>query len=116
MMQNQKPEEIAFPSNLRNIKKPKSFNKKQEKSKKSTSKYSEPTAVLKQIEYIPPISNQPEEEYANPSQVQPEKITKQNKRKNTSTPEFEEIQMPLRKSARIPKLSAKALENLVDNS
>merc|ERR1711890_181856 len=81
MMQNQKPEEIAFPADLRDIRKPKSFNKRQEKSKKSTSKYSEPTTVLKQIEYIPPISDQPEEEYANPSQVQPEKITKQNKRK-----------------------------------
>ena len=91
MMQNQKPEDIAFPADLRDIRKPKSFNKRQEKSKKSTSKYNEPTTVLKQIEYIPPISDQPEEEYTNPSQVQPEKITKQNKRKNTSAPEFEEI-------------------------
>merc|ERR1712080_571602 len=34
MMQNQKPEEITFPADLRDIRKPKSFNKRQEKSKK----------------------------------------------------------------------------------
>ena len=72
--------------------------------------------VLKQIEYIPPILDQPEEEYTNPSQIQPEKITKQNKRKGSPTTEFEEIRIPLRKSKRIPKLSAKALENLVDGN
>ena len=91
MMQNKKPEKIIFPTDLRDIRKPKSYNKKRENNKKPASEYKEPTIVLKQIEYIPPNLDQPEEEYTTPSQVQPEKITKQNKRKGTPTTEFEEI-------------------------
>merc|ERR1712080_383898 len=55
MMQNKKPEDIIFPTDLRDIRKPKSYNKRKENNKKSASKYKEPTMVLKQIEYIPTI-------------------------------------------------------------
>merc|ERR1712080_755584 len=59
MMQNQKPEEIAFPADLRDIRKPKSFNKRQEKNKKSTSIYNEPTTFLKQRDYNQPNTDEP---------------------------------------------------------
>ena len=118
MMQNRDPENIIFPADLRDIRKPKSYNKRKETNKKSASGYKEPTRIQKQIENKTDNLEPTAEEYTAPSQIQPEEIDKQTNEQNRrdathpQVPAFEEIRMPQRRSTRIPKLSAKALENL----
>merc|ERR1711895_93918 len=98
------PDNIKFPADLRKIKKPRAYNKRKrdDKEKRTKTGYVEPIQVQE-------TNNS--ELYETPTQVQ-QTNTIHETEPDKSEPQFEEIQTTTRRSKRIPKLSAKALEML----
>ena len=125
IVENARNERINFPADLTNIQKPRSFNKKNDKKgeKKSDPSYREPIRIQPQEEprtdsSDPGVDNQ--QSYKEPVQVHPE-ILKNGSSKSAEAhvdksrgKNLEEIQGNLRKSTRITKLSAKALDMLTN--
>ena len=119
IMETEHSEDVEFPTDLRYISKPKSFNKRKDKKeeKKSNPEYKEPIRVQlpEESQTEPDVENQPV--YEEPIQIQPEILktheesisADSNKSKGDNS---EEIQGNLRRSARVPKMSAKALHML----
>ena len=119
IIENEHSEDVDFPADLRNISKPKSFNKRKDKKeeKKSTPEYKEPVRIQ------PPEESRTDPEvddqlvYEEPIQIRPEilenneesRSADSNKSKGDNS---EEIQGNLRRSTRVPKMSAKALHML----
>ena len=151
MVANVSNETINFPTDLRDIQKPKSFNKKKgnKKDKISAPEYRQPIPIQQAeelrndsidpvvenqqateelIQIIPPddsrtdsinqdVENQ--QVYHGPIQIQPEILETNEESKSAEThtnasknDRSETIEGNLRRSARIPRLSAKALELL----
>merc|ERR1712002_374299 len=98
------PDNIEFPADLREIKKPRSYNKRKrdDMEKRTKTGYVEPIQVQ---------GTNNSELYETPTQVQQTNTIHETEPENTE-PQFEEIQTTTRRSKRIPKLSAKALEML----
>ena len=127
MLQNHEQEDVEIPVDVRNIKKPRSFNKRKEDKKgKRKPGYSEPVNIQKSREellHVQSPDDQPEqhqedegEQYKAPEAVQPQSIVTEVAQPHSTPaddPQFEEIQTTARRSKRIPKLSAKAL-NLIE--
>ena len=118
MMQNTHTESIDFPADLRDIRKPKSYNKRKgDNTKKTKSGYKEPIQIQEMAEdngelYKAPIQVQTKTKAKKrQTPLQEQNSTLESETKNLE-PQFEEIQTNTRKSKRIPKLSAKALEML----
>ena len=119
IIENEHSEDVDFPADLRDISKPKSFNKRKDKKeeKKSTPEYKEPVRIQ------PPEESRADPEvddqlvYEEPIQIRPEilenneesRSANSNKSKGNNS---EEIQGNLRRSTRVPKMSAKALHML----
>ena len=151
MVANVSNETINFPTDLRDIQKPKSFNKKKgnKKDKISAPEYRQPIPIQQTeelrndsinqvvenqqateelIQIIPPddsrtdsinqdVENQ--QVYNGPIRIQPEILENNDESKSAEThtstsknDRSERIQGNLRRSARIPRLSAKALQLL----
>ena len=105
MVQNTTPEEVKFPSDLRNIKRPRSYNKrKRDNTEKGKSGYEEPVQIQE-------AEKDSGEQYEAPQQVQQENTVHEDDQTQFE-PQFEEIRTVTRRSKRIPKLSAKALDML----
>ena len=127
MLQSDEQEDVEIPTDLRNIKKPRSYNKrKEDKKEKSKPGYSEPVNIQESQEELAHVQvpdDQPEqpqedegEQYEAPEVVQPQNIVTENIQPHSEPapdPQFEEVQTTTRRSKRIPKLSAKAL-NLIE--
>ena len=119
IMETEHSEDVEFPTDLRDISKPKSFNKRKDRKdeKKSNPEYKEPIRVQlpEESQTEPDVENQPV--YEEPIQIQPEILktheesisADSNKSKGDNS---EEIQGNLRRSARVPKMSAKLLQYL----
>ena len=119
IMETEHSEDVEFPTDLRDISKPKSFNKRKDRKdeKKSNPEYKEPIRVQlpEESQTEPDVENQPV--YEEPIQIQPEILktheesisADSNKSKGDNS---EEIQGNLRRSARAPKMSAKLLQYL----
>merc|ERR1712236_127770 len=123
MSKNLSHENIDFPTDLRRIPKPKSFNKKNGKKgeKKSTPEYREPVRIqppeeLRTDSIDPEVENQ--QVYEEPIRVQPEILdnglseSAETHNDTSKGDNSEEIQGNLRRSTRVPKISAKALHML----
>ena len=124
MVENVSHEDIDFPADLRNIPKPKSFNKRKGKKeeKKSAPEYREPVQIqppeeLRTDSIDPEVENQ--QVYEEPIQIQPEILENNELSKSAEThsdtskgDSSEEIQGNLRRSTRVPKMSARALHML----
>ena len=128
-MRNDDPEDMEYPQDLRGIKKPKSFNKKKgEKDRRiSTPGYQAPIQISpNDVEIDPDMQDQAENQYLAPVRIDPEMEVNisqdQSEMEDTDDPDYrlflqpdarneEETQQERRRSSRIPKLSAKALEN-----
>ena len=117
MLQNNEPEDIEIPSTLKNIKRPWAYNKKKDENKeRGKPRYNEPVNIQEadeEPEHVQEPDRQPEqhqelEEYEAPQAVQQENIPGENVQPPPE-PQFELIQTAIRRSKRIPKLSAKAL-------
>ena len=127
MLQSDEQEDVEIPTDLRNIKKPCSYNKrKEDKKEKPNPGYSEPVNIKESQEELAHVQvpdDQPEqpqedegEQYEAPEVVQPQNIITENIQPHSEPapdPQFEEVQTTTRRSKRIPKLSAKAL-NLIE--
>ena len=98
------PENIEFPTDLREAKKPRAHNKRKrdDMEKRTKTGYVEPIQVQE-------TNNS--EQYETPTQVQRTNTIHETEPEE-SEPQFEEIQTTTRRSKRIPKLSARALEAL----
>merc|ERR1712215_271724 len=123
MVENVSHEDIDFPADLRNILKPKSFNKRKGKKgeKKSAPEYKEPVRIQPPEEsrtdsIDPEVENQ--QVYEEPIRVQPEildnGLSKSAETHNDTSrgDNSEEIEGNLRRSTRVPKISARALHML----
>ena len=115
MLQNITPENVDFPSDLRNIKRPRSYNKrKNDNTQRQKSGYEEPVQI-QESEHEQVQIQEPEEDsneqYEEPQQVQQQNTVHEDTRPQVES-QFEEIQTATRRSKRIPKLSAKALDML----
>ena len=124
MVENVSHEDIDFPADLRNIPKPKSFNKRKGKKveKKSAPEYREPVQIqppeeLRTDSINPGVENQ--QVYEEPIRIQPEILENNELSKSAEThsdtskgDSSEEIQGNLRRSTRVPKMSARALHML----
>ena len=98
------PEDIEFPADLREIKKPRSYNKRKRDNMEKRTKPG----------YVEPIQVQGTnngELYEAPTQVQQTNTIHETEPERLE-PQFEEIQTVARRSKRVPKLSAKALDML----
>ena len=136
MLQNNKQEDIELPSDLRNVKKPRSYNKrKEDNTGRAKSRYNEPVHFQEPEEGLAHVqepdrqSEQPQElevnedeQYEAPQVVQQQNIVNESVQPHPDPgpdpepdpdPQFEEVQTATRRSKRIPKLSAKAL-NLIE--
>merc|ERR1712240_252690 len=119
IMETEHSENVEFPTDLRDISKPKSFSKRKDRKdeKKSNPEYKERIRVQlpEESQTEPDVENQPV--YEEPTQIQPEILetheesisADSNKSKGDNS---EEIQGNLRRSARVPKMSAKLLQYL----
>merc|ERR1712112_367755 len=98
------PENIEFPADQREVKKPRAYNKRKrdDMEKRTKTRYVEPIQVQE-------ANNS--ELYETPTQVQRTNTINETEPEE-SEPQFEEIQTTTRRSKRIPKLSARALEAL----
>ena len=129
MLQNNPPEEIVIPADLRNIPKPKSFNKRKDKNdkKKAAPEYHAPQRIQREVS---PNAESDENRYLAPVRIQPEmEISERQEQEvddSTDDPDYRTFLNPQstsndginqpRRSSRVPLLSAKALENLVDKN
>ena len=136
MLQNNKQEDIELPADLRNVKKPRSYNKrKEDNTGRAKSRYNEPVHFQEPEEGLAHVqepdrqSEQPQElevnedeQYEAPQVVQQQNIVNESVQPHPDPgpdpepdpdPQFEEVQTATRRSKRIPKLSAKAL-NLIE--
>ena len=136
MLQNNEQEDIELPSDLRNVKRPRSYNKRKEDNKgRAKSRYNEPVNIQEPEEGLAHVqepehqSEQPQEleidgdeQYEAPQVVQQQNIVNESVQPHPDPgpdpepdpdPQFEEVQTATRRSKRIPKLSAKAL-NLIE--
>ena len=119
IMENEHSEDVEFPADLRDISKPKSFNKRKDKKdeKKSNPEYKEPVRIQprEESQTDPEVEDQPV--YEEPIQIQPEILETHEESRSADSDKSkgdnsEEIQGNLRRSARVPKMSAKALHML----
>ena len=129
MLQNNPPEEIVIPADLRHIPKPKSFNKRKNKNdkKKGAPEYHAPQRIQREVS---PNAESDENRYLAPIRIQPEmEISERQEQEvddSTDDPDYRTFLNPQstsndgnnqpRRSSRVPLLSAKALENLVDKN
>ena len=119
IMETEHSEDVEFPTDLRDISKPKSFNKRKDKKdeKKSNPEYKEPIRVQlpEESQTEPDVENQPV--YEEPIQIQPEILETHEESISADSDKSKgdnskEIQGNLRRSARVPKMSAKLLHML----
>ena len=124
MVENVSPENIDFPTDLRNIQKPKSFNKRKgdKKEKKSAPEYKAPVRIqlpeeLRNDSINLEVENQ--QVYEEPIQIQPEILENSGIQQSAEThsdpnrgDNSEEIQGNLRRSTRVPRMSARAIHML----
>merc|ERR1712240_458567 len=122
IMETEHSENVEFPTELRDISKPKSFNKRKDRKdeKKSSPEYKEPIRVQVPVESQtePDSENQPV--YKETIKIQPEilKIHEDSISADSSKSKgdnSEEIQGNLRRSARVPKMSARLLQYLTEH-
>ena len=120
IMESGHPERIEYPTDLRGIQRPKSFNKRKDKTeeKKSGSEYREPIRV-QGVEAEPNNHNQ--QVYEEPMHIQPEAPNVPEDPTPMDTNEHnednsEEFQGNLRRSTRVPRMSARYLQYLTDQS
>ena len=120
MIQNNKPQDIEIPPNLRGIKRPRSYNKRNDENRdKRRPRYEEPVSIHETVDdtvhnlsdHEPdhqPDDPQENEEYEAPHEVQEgDRINEDIQ--PPPEPQFELVQTAVRRSKRIPKLSAKKL-------
>ena len=119
IMENGHSEDVEFPANLRDISKPKSFNKRKDKKdeKKSSPGYKEPVRVQPRVESQAESEGGDQQSYDEPIQIQPETLETHEEMRpansdNSKGDNSEETRGNLRRSARVPRLSAKALHML----
>ena len=119
IMENEHSEDVEFPTDLRDTAKPKSFNKRKDKKneKKSNPEYKEPVRIQPREESQTDPEGEDQPVYEEPIQIQPEILETHKKpgpanSDNSKGDNSEETRGNLRRSARVPKLSAKALHML----
>merc|ERR1712240_80936 len=121
IIENVNSEDVDFPTDLRNISKPKSFNKRKDKKeeKKSAPEYKEPVQIQPPEESRTNLEVEDQQVYEEPIQIQLEILENNEESRSAKThsdkskgDNSEEIQGNLRRSMRVPKMSAKALHML----
>merc|ERR1712240_37303 len=119
IIENVNSEDVDFPADLRNISKPKSFNKRKDKKeeKKSTPEYKEPVQIQPPEESRTNPEVEDQQVYKEPIQIQPEILENNEESRSADSDKSkgdnsEEIQGNLRRSTRVPKMSVKLLHML----
>ena len=118
IMESEHSERIEYPTDLRGIPRPKSFNKRKDRTdeKKSGPEYREPIRV-QETEAEP--DNHSQQVYEEPIHIQPEipNIPEDSTPINTNEHKednSEEFQGNLRRSTRVPRMSARYLQYLTE--
>merc|ERR1711873_52886 len=121
IMESEHSERIDYPTDLRGISKPKSFNKRKERTdeKKSGPEYREPIRVQEPEEPQAEPDNNSQPVYKEPIHIHPEipKIPEDSASVDSNKPKednSEEFQGNLRRSTRVPRMSAKYLQYLTE--